>query len=205
MLYGESVILRAHRRDDVAALQRVLRDDVETVALMEDAPWVPHSLEMAQARFDKRLAEDPAKDAVWLIVQRRDDPDGQAVGEAGLWGIDLHLRRAHLGIVLARDARRSGLGTDVLRVLCDYAFRVRALNRQQVDTLAANAAMNGSAEAVGFQREGLLRSACWLDGTFVDEVILGLLSAEWFGSAPEKRQSTARLDHRTVATDATTS
>jgi len=205
MLFGESVILRAHRRDDVAALQRVLRDDLETVALRSDAPWVPHSFEMAQARFEKRLTEDPATDAVWLIVQRRDDPNGHAVGEAGLWGIDLHVRRAHLGIVLTRDVRGSGLGTDVLRVLCDYAFRVRALNRLQVDTLASNAAMNGSAEAVGFQREGRRRDACWLDGEFVDEVILGLLARDWFGSAAEKRQSAARRDQSTGTSQAPTS
>jgi RimJ/RimL family protein N-acetyltransferase len=32
---------------------------------------------------------------------------------------------------------------------------------------------------VGFTREGTLRQAAWVTGAFLDEVILGLLSADW--------------------------
>jgi RimJ/RimL family protein N-acetyltransferase len=36
-----------------------------------------------------------------------------------------------------------------------------------------------AAERVGFTREGTLRQAAWVTGAFLDEVILGLLSADW--------------------------
>jgi hypothetical protein len=36
-----------------------------------------------------------------------------------------------------------------------------------------------AAAAAGFVREGTLRRSAWLDGDFADEVVLGLLSAEW--------------------------
>lgn len=64
-------------------------------------------------------------------VQQRDDPEKRPIGEAGLWGIDLHRRQAHLGLVLGRDCRGAGLGRDVIRVLCDYAFRVRGLQQSK--------------------------------------------------------------------------
>lgn len=110
MLHGELVTLRAPRRSDLADLQPILRDDVDAVATMDDAPWVPRSREMSEARFDKRLADDPAGDQVWLTVQIHDDPEERAVGEAGLWGIDMHRRHAHVGIALGRAQRGGGLG-----------------------------------------------------------------------------------------------
>jgi RimJ/RimL family protein N-acetyltransferase len=36
-----------------------------------------------------------------------------------------------------------------------------------------------AAERGGFTREGTLRQAAWVTGEFVDEVILGLLAADW--------------------------
>jgi RimJ/RimL family protein N-acetyltransferase len=39
-----------------------------------------------------------------------------------------------------------------------------------------------AAERAGFVREGTLRRAAWVTGEFVDEVILGLLAADWTGA-----------------------
>jgi RimJ/RimL family protein N-acetyltransferase len=46
-----------------------------------------------------------------------------------------------------------------------------------------------SAERNGFVREGVLRSAAWVMGEFVDEVLLGLLAEEW-KPAPKNRTGT---------------
>ena len=55
--------------------------------------------------------------------------------------IDLHYRRAHLGLSLRPAFRGRGLGTDMVVALCRYGFAVRGLHRLQVDTLASNTAM----------------------------------------------------------------
>ncbi|WP_407937865.1 GNAT family N-acetyltransferase [Micromonospora viridifaciens] len=75
--------------------------------------------------------------------------------------------------------RSRGLGTDVVRVLCNYGFAVRGLHRLQVETLADNAAMIRAATQAGFAQEGTLRRSAWVNGHFADEVILGLLASEW--------------------------
>ncbi|SDN41363.1 Acetyltransferase (GNAT) domain-containing protein [Actinacidiphila guanduensis] len=103
----------------------------------------------------------------------------ELAGEALLWAIDTHNRTAHIGISLRPSFRGRGLGADVLDTLCAYAFTVRGLHRLQVDTLADNASMLAAAERVGFVREGTLRSAAWVYGGRVDEVVLGLLAQEW--------------------------
>jgi RimJ/RimL family protein N-acetyltransferase len=45
--------------------------------------------------------------------------------------------------------------------------------------LADNAAMIQAAVRAGFVLEGTLRSAAWVNGHFLDEVIFGLLGTEW--------------------------
>jgi RimJ/RimL family protein N-acetyltransferase len=115
---------------------------------------------------------------VFSVVELASD---ELAGDALLWGVDQHNRSAHLGIALRPSYRGRGLGTDVVRVLCRYGFETRGLQRLQVDTLADNEAMLRSATQAGFTREGVLRQADWVNGAFLDEVILGQLAAEWFG------------------------
>jgi RimJ/RimL family protein N-acetyltransferase len=43
-----------------------------------------------------------------------------------------------------------------------------------------------AAERVGFTREGTLRLAAWVTGEFLDEVILGLLAADWPGTPADR-------------------
>jgi RimJ/RimL family protein N-acetyltransferase len=107
---------------------------------------------------------------------------GELAGEALLWDIDLHNRAAHIGISLRPAFRGRGLGADAVRVLCRYGFAIRGLHRLQAETLATNNAMIQAADRAGFTREGTLRRAAWVDGEFLDEVILGLLAAEWKAS-----------------------
>jgi RimJ/RimL family protein N-acetyltransferase len=97
-------------------------------------------------------------------------------GEALLWGIDAHNRTAHIGISLRPTFRGRGLATEVVRVLCDYGFVVRGLHRLEVETLADNTPMLQAAIRVGFVREGTRRESAWVNGEFLDEVILGLLA-----------------------------
>ena len=89
-----------------------------------------------------------------------------------------------LGISLRPVFRGRGLGTDVVRVLTRYGFAIRGLHRLQIETLADNKAMLAAANGVGYRREGLLRASAWVNGTFDDEVILGLLADEWRDSPP---------------------
>lgn len=96
-----------------------------------------------------------------------------------LWNIDVHNRSAHLGLTLRPAFRGRGLGTDVVRVLCEYGFTTRGLHRLQLETLADNAAMIRAAIQNGFVREGTLRNSAWVLGEFVDQVVYGLLASEW--------------------------
>lgn len=177
MLEGERVVLRDWRRTDVEAHQRV-RTDVRLHAIIDEDPWVPRPLEAGLQRYDKLVAEvDPTN--VAFAVSRRGDEAQECLGQGSLWGLNQHQRTAHLGITLTEQARGQGLGTEVVHLLCQYAFVVRDLVRVQLETLASNVAMQRAAEANGFVQEGRLRQNAWVMGAREDELVYGLLADEW--------------------------
>ncbi|MFG3021480.1 GNAT family N-acetyltransferase [Streptomyces sp. NPDC048254] len=174
MLKGGKVGLRARHEEDIPVLQAELHDDVVNHARAQSRPWRPITPGSKASAF---VVDDEEQGHVPFSVVELDG--GKLVGSAVLWGIDTHNRSAHVGLGLLASARGKGYGTDVVAVLCHYGFVVRGLHRLQIETLADNTAMLRSAERNGFVREGALRSAAWVMGEFLDEVLLGLLAEDW--------------------------
>jgi RimJ/RimL family protein N-acetyltransferase len=174
MLRGNLVALRARLAADVPVLHAQLHDDVIVRSRSDPLPWRPRSAEGEDSPYRVRPPSDDA--AVFSVVTLADE---ELVGAAVLWGIDSHNRLAHLGLSLLPAFRGQGLGTDIVAVLCHYGFVVRSLHRLQLETLADNDAMLAAAAKSGFVLEGTLRSSAWVNGEFLDELILGLLAADW--------------------------
>ncbi|HEY0518728.1 MAG TPA: GNAT family protein, partial [Ilumatobacteraceae bacterium] len=167
------VVLRARHEDDVAVLHAELYEDVMTRSRADSRPWRP----LAMGQGSPYAVAEPSAETAVFSVERVSD--GELAGEALLWSIDVHNRVAHIGLSLRPAARGCGLGTDVVGVLCAYGFSVLGLHRLQAETLADNRAMQRAAMKSGFVLEGTLRRSAWVDGDFVDEVLLGLLATEW--------------------------
>jgi RimJ/RimL family protein N-acetyltransferase len=161
---SEAVITRHH-----TALA-VMRSRADAV------PWRPIPPEAAES---PAAAAAPSDEKTSFSVLELELESQELAGEALLWGIDMHNRTAHLGISLLPAFRGRGLTVDVIRVLCEYGFAVRGLQRLQVETLVDNTAMIAAAIRVGFSVEGTLRRSAWVCGAFVDRVVLGLLAQEW--------------------------
>ena len=181
MLRAGKVGLRARDEADVAVLHAELYADIATRMRADSRPWLPIPAGSAASPYAVSEPRDDA--AVFSVVELA---SGELAGEAVLWAIDLHNRMAHLGLSLRPAFRGRGLGADVVAALCEYGFAGRALHRLQVDTLAGNTAMIRTAERAGFVPEGRLSQAAWVNGEFADEVILGMLAADWVGSGSRK-------------------
>ena len=176
MLRGDKIGLRARQESDVRVLHAELYDDVATRSMADSRPWRPITPGSAASPY---AVSEPTDDAAcFSVVELAND---ELAGEALLWNIDYHNRAAHIGMSLRPAFRERGLGTDVVRVLCYYGFRVRGFHKLQIETLARNTPMIQAAVRVGFVEEGVLRDSAWVDGSFADEVILGLLAPNWQG------------------------
>jgi RimJ/RimL family protein N-acetyltransferase len=169
MLRGDKVGLRARWEAGVAVLHAELYDDMVTRSRADSRPWRPIAPGSAASPYAVTNPTDET--ACFSVVELAGE---ELAGEALLWGIDAHNRTAHIGISLRPTFRGRGLATEVVRVLCDYGFVVRY--RLEVETLADNTPMLQAAIRVGFVREGTRRESAWVNGEFLDEVILGLLA-----------------------------
>lgn len=174
MLRGERVGLRARRESDIAILLAELHNDVATRCRADSRPWVPVSPEDKNQPYD--VNELPAGMVCFSVVELTSD---ELVGDALLWGVDVHNRLAHIGLSLRPRFRGQGLAKDIISVLCHYGFAVRGFNRLQIDTLGDNEPMKRTALATGFTLEATHRRSAWVMGDFVDEVAYGLLVDEW--------------------------
>ncbi|MGZ4371513.1 MAG: GNAT family N-acetyltransferase [Gaiellaceae bacterium] len=173
-LSGEHVALRARRPEDVPVLQAQLYDDIATRSRADTRPWRPLPPDPSVSPYAPSAAGEDA--AIFSVVAAA---DGDLVGEALLWGIDLHNRAGHVGLALLPAYRGRGWSSEVLHLLCRYGFAARGLNRLQLETTADNQPMIRAALRAGFQEEGVLRQANWVLGDFVDAAVLGLLATDW--------------------------
>jgi RimJ/RimL family protein N-acetyltransferase len=182
MLRGEIVGLRAQQDSDIEIFETELLNDAETRMRSDNRPWRPVAPGSPDSPYREQAPRgDHSATVPFSAVELA---TGELVGNALLWGIDLHNRNAHLGISLRPAFRGKHLGTDIVRVLCRYGFAIRGLHRLQVDTLADNDAMIGAATRAGFVLEGTLRQFAWVNGSFADGVILSQLATEWLPASP---------------------
>jgi RimJ/RimL family protein N-acetyltransferase len=182
VIRAEKVGLRARRDADVPILHAELYENVATTMRSDSRPWRP----IPESASPFKVGEPIDNNAAFSVVELATD---ELVGEAVLWGIDAHNRYAHCGMELLPAHRGRGLGADTVRALCHYGFAVRGLNRLQLETLADNHAMIGAAARSGFVVEGTIRQVAWVAGAFADEVIMGLLAAQWRAAQATEDQS----------------
>ena len=103
---------------------------------------------------------------------------GEPAGTIGLHEINRATQRAVAGYVIAREARRKGLGRRALGLICRFAFEDLRLARVEVAIEPQNLPSRALAESVGFREEGLLRSYMPIAGERRDMLIYGLLPGD---------------------------
>ena len=81
----------------------------------------------------------------------------------------------NIGISLVPEHRGRGIGTQAQLLLVEYLFSVSDAVRIEAGTLPDNFAEQRALEKAGFDREGLLRSAQYLDGRWRDVVLFSRL------------------------------
>lgn len=110
---------------------------------------------------------------IWAMVRRG---ESNLVGAIGLPRFDAANRTTSLSYELRRDAWGRGLMGEAARAVIDYAFRELNVVRIQGEVDPANERSWKLGEALGFQREGVLRKNVVVRGKSVDTAIYSLLA-----------------------------
>lgn len=172
MLSGKKVALRAMEREDLKRLHE-LHANVELVLLGTNS-WEPEPLAAWEKEFDKHVEDEDKSDFVIEV-------DGKVIGHIGL--VRWRNRRAgtaELGVgINDPEYVGKGYGRDAINVLLDWAFRIQNYRRVLLHTNATNERAIRAYRACGFIEEGRLREDDYVDGQYVDTLVMGILRAEW--------------------------
>jgi len=174
MLAGDKVVLRSVRRDDLPRIW-VFNNDLDVELAGGGDPPMPQSLDRLQADFDREAAKG-GRDAATFGIE----VDGELIGVCGLHNVNDTARTCELGIGIGdKTAWGQGYGRDAVRLLLDYAFRLRNFRKVWLWAHAKNERAIRSYRACGFVEEGRLRQHIWSNGAYDDVVQMGILREEW--------------------------
>lgn len=150
-IQGDGVRLRAFGPSDLDAVL-----DASTDPLIPRITTVPETADPAlAAAFIHRQHERSASGSGYSFAI---EADGECVGQIGLWLRDLDQGRATIGYWVRPTRRRRGHAAAALSCLTDWAFSEVPASRLQLYIEPSNQGSWRTAERVGYEREGLLRS-----------------------------------------------
>ncbi len=174
MLKSSHVALQPLRLVDVPVMFAWINDREQ---VLFNAPYRPVSELQHQAWLD---AVQQRNDAVIFGIRLLESD--KLIGTCQLHSISAVHRGAELQIRLGEVAARgAGYGTEAVTLLLQFAFRDLNLNRVLLHVFSTNAAAIRVYEKAGFVREGVLRKAAFIDGEYVDVLVMGILREEYAG------------------------
>ena len=104
--------------------------------------------------------------------------DGAVLGEAVINDLDPDNASANYRILLGSPYHGQGYGTEITRLVVEYALEVAGLHRLGLGVFDFNARARHVYEKCGFVLEGRLRDALHWDGDWHDELVMSVLRTD---------------------------
>ena len=168
MLCGKSVTLGPVLSVDFPSLF-LWADDLEAARLNETyrpAVW------KGQEDFWFNTGDDPSR--VFFAIRKLGA--SPIIGYVQITNIDAVHRSAIIGLRIGDEANRGqGYGKDALRLAVDYCWKHLNLSRIGLVAFETNRRAIRLYSALGFEQEGVLRRAVFIDGRWLDMVVMALL------------------------------
>lgn len=163
-------LLRSWRSDDLESLVANASHAEVSRGLRDRFPY-PYTGDDGRAWLARAVDES---DRAWAI-----EIDGAAVGGVSLHpGVDVHRHSAELGYWIGRTYWGRGVMTTVLAAFADRAMSAFRLHRLFATVYASNPASMRVLEKIGFEREGVQKSAVMKRGELLDLYVYARVRAE---------------------------
>jgi RimJ/RimL family protein N-acetyltransferase len=165
MVKGVSVALGPLVPDDFVPLFRWSNDPevARYNGAFRPADWISHR------SFWENIGKDPSR--VVFAIRRLDDP--ALIGYVNIFSINPVYRSAELGITIGDAVNRGrGFGREALALALSYCWNHLNLHRVAIAVFKSNERALRTYRASGFKREGVLKHAVFIDGAWIDLVLM---------------------------------
>lgn len=111
--------------------------------------------------------------------------DGQMIGYIGLTNINYDLVKAELRFLIAPEFEGRGIMRKVCLKMLEYCFDFLKLDKIEMSIAAEDLASRKVCEVLGFELEGILKSADNIKGKLIDHARYGLLRPSYQAAKSE--------------------
>ena len=119
-----------------------------------------------------------SKEHVYGII---DKENGILIGNIGLLNLNHLHKTSEVGIFIGRkEYWGRGYGTEALKLLMDYAFKVLGLENIMLRVFEYNERARKSYEKVGFKKIGVRRSSHYYDNKRHDEIYMDIVKRDFY-------------------------
>lgn len=131
------------------------------------------------------IATAQGSSRVTFAIYRLDT--NQHIGNAKLDHIDWISRKADFGIMLGdRGSWGQGFGSEATELVTSYGFRVLNLERIYLGVVDVNASAARVYRKLGYQDEGIRRKDQFVDGSWADTLVMGIVRERWREVTPRR-------------------
>jgi diamine N-acetyltransferase len=174
-IVGERIALGPLRRDLAPRMLGWFNDFATTRALGDIAP--PWTAERLRGWFEM---EDTTRDLFPFVIYARDAVGWQPIGTTALLDVDFRNGTAEYGIIIGESsARGQGYGTEVTRLMLDYAFTALGLRSVLLTVYSFQLAGQRAYTKAGFREIGRQREVCREGSFWHDRVYMEALARDF--------------------------
>lgn len=175
---------------DRVRLRRFEPADLDTFVAYRSVPEVaryqswdaPYPRAAGEQFIRETAGEHPDTAGEWYQFAAELRSTGRLIGDCAAKPEADDPRQCEIGFTIAPEHQGQGYATEAVRLLAGYLFGARAKHRIHACCDARNPASAAVLERLGMRREGHLRASTWAKGEWTDDLLYGLLRADWLAA-----------------------
>ncbi len=170
---GDKIYLRPFMKSDIPVWFAWFNDPLVTEHMNKG---IFPNTELLQEELYNSLLKSK-NDVQLAVVYKEDD---SLIGIIGIHKIDWVHRLGDISVVIGEQSRTGkGIATEAIGLIIKHAFLTMNLRRLTAGMAASNIGAKRCFEKNGFELEGTRRKHIFLNGSYIDIYMMGLLREEW--------------------------
>lgn len=146
----------------------------------EPEPYEEKPMEVMKKIMDKFISSTPEADKDIIHFAIHEKESDLLIGYCMIAYIDKYNKKCKFGISIGDTSKWGhGYGKEVLKEIVRYSFEDLGMNRIGAEVYTHNERSIRLFDNIGFRREGIVRKSVLKKGSYVDEIMYGLLREEW--------------------------